>query len=80
MTTLKELAEHGYCSIPEYDLPNEQVEQNGRLWWACTCTVRNWNIRKTGLSTTKKGAKKYAAYLVLCEHYKLPDEFDKSND
>ena len=65
--TLKELAEHGYCSIPEYDLSDEQVEQNGRLWWACTCAVRNWNIRKTGLSTTKKGAKKYAAYLEAGE-------------
>lgn len=80
VTTLKELAEHGYCSIPKYDLSDEQVEQNGRLWWACTCTVRNWNIRKTVLSTTKKGAKKYAAYQVLCEHYDLPDEFDESND
>lgn len=80
VTTLKELAEHGNCSIPEYDLPDEQVEQNGRLWWACTCTVRSWNVQKTGLSTTKKGAKRYAAYLVLCEHYGLPDEFEESDE
>lgn len=80
VTTLKELAEHGNCSIPEYDLSDEQVEQDGRLWWACTCTVRSWNIRKTGLATSKKAAKRYAAYLVLCENYGLPDEFDKSDE
>lgn len=79
ITTLKELAEHGNCSVPEYYLPNEQVEQNGHLWWECTCTVRNWNIQKTGLSTSKKEAKKYAAYMVLCEHYELSDEFDENN-
>ena len=80
VTTLKELGEHGNCSIPEYDSPNEQVEKDGRLWWACTCSVRSWNIRKTGLSTSKKGAKRYAAYLVLCERYGLPDEFNESDE
>ena len=80
VSTLKELAEHRRCSIPEYDLPDEQIEQNGRLWWTCTCTVRSWNIRKTGLSISKKAAKRYAAYLVLCEYYGLPDEFDGSDN
>lgn len=80
VTTLKELAEHGICSIPEYDSQSEQVEQNGRLWWCCTCTVRNWSIKKTGLSTSKKAAKRYAAYLVLCEHYDLPNEYDEDDE
>ena len=80
VTTLKELAEHGYCSLPEYYTPDEQVEQNGRLWWACTCSVRSWDIRETGLATSKKDAKKYAAYRVLCERYDLPDEFDDSDE
>ena len=78
VTTLKELAEHGHCSIPEYYLTDEQVENDGRLWWACTCIVRSWNVQKTGLATSKKVAKRYAAYLVLCERYGLSDEFDDS--
>ena len=80
ITTLKELAEHGHCSIPEYNSPDEQVEQNGFFWWACTCTVKSWNIQTTGLSTSKKGAKRYAAYLALCERYGLPNEFDESDE
>ncbi len=80
VTTLKELGEHGTCSIAEYDMPEHQVEHNGHMWWACTCTVRSWNIRKTAFATSKKEAKKYAAYLVLCERYGLPDEFDESNE
>ena len=80
VNTLKELAEHGNCSIPIYDLPCEQIEQNGHLWWACTCVVKSWNVRKTGLASSKKVAKKYAAYLVLCEHYGLTDEFDESDE
>lgn len=80
VTTLKELAEHGNCSIPEYDFSDEQVEKDGRLWWACTCTVGSWNVWKTGLAISKKSAKKYAAYLVLCERYGLPDEFDEIDE
>ena len=75
VTTLKELAEHGICSMPEYDSSVGQVERNGRLWWACTCTVRSWGVQITGLADSKKEAKRYAAYLVLCEHYELSDEF-----
>ncbi len=75
VTTLKELAEQGTCSIPEYDFSDRQVEQDGYLYWSCTCTVRSWGIQETGLASSKKGAKKYAAYLVLCQHYSLPIEF-----
>ncbi len=80
VTTLKELAEHGVCSIPEYYLPDNQVERDGQLWWACTCTIKNWRVQKTGLATSKKIAKRYAAYLVLCEHYNLINEFEEYNE
>ena len=69
VTTLKELAEHGICAKPEYVSSDGQVERNGRLWWSCTCTVRSWNVQKTALADSKKAAKRYAAYLVLCEYY-----------
>ena len=75
ITTLKELGEHGVCSIPEYDLPDEQEYQDGKYWWSCICTVRSWGIKKVGLAPSKKEAKRYAAYMVLCEHYKVHDEF-----
>ena len=75
VTTLKELAEHGICSMPEYDFSDVQVVRDGCLLWACTCTVRSWRIQQTGLADSKKAAKKYAAYLVLCERYGLDDEY-----
>ena len=80
VTTLKELAEHGICTKPEYVSSDGQVERNGRLWWSCTCTVRSWDVQKTGLADSKKAAKRYAAYLVLCEHYQLPDEFVEDDE
>lgn len=77
ITTLKELSEHGICSVPEYDISDEQVEMNdGRMMWECTCYIRSWHIRKTAYATSKKEAKRYAAYLVLCDYYGLPDEFE----
>lgn len=77
VTTLKELAEHGNCSIPEYVLSSRQEERDGRLWWICICTVRSWGIQETVRAISKKEAKRYAAYRVLCSYYGLPDEYDE---
>ena len=77
INTLKEMAEHGRCSIPEYDPSDEMVELNdGRMMWKCTCYVRSWRIEKTAYATSKRLAKKYAAYLVLCDYFNLEDEYD----
>ena len=58
INTLKEMAEHGRCSVPEYYQSDEQVKLNdGRLMWKCTCYVRSWNIQKTAYATSKKLAK-----------------------
>lgn len=74
INTLKELAEHGRCSVPEYYQPNEMVEMNdGRMMWECTCYIRSWAMKHTAYATSKKEAKKYAAYLVLCDFFGLPD-------
>lgn len=76
INTLKEMAEHGRCSIPEYDQPDEMYEmKDGRMMWKCTCYVRSWKIEKTAYATSKKLAKKYAAYLVLCDYFNLKDEY-----
>ncbi|MGI6710913.1 MAG: ribonuclease III domain-containing protein [Bacilli bacterium] len=80
VTTLKELAEKGRCSIPEYDQPDEQVlMRDGRLMWECTCYVRSWAMKHTAYATSKKEAKRYAAYLVLCDFFGLPDEFSEED-
>lgn len=77
INTLKELGEHGKCSIPEYYENEKQVElDDGRIMWACTCLVRSWGIQKTAYGISKKIAKKYSAYLVLCEHYNIKNEFE----
>lgn len=76
VTTLKELAEQGKCSRPEYEISDEPEYIDGQQWWKCICTVRSWGIIKSGYATSKKEAKRYAAYLVLCTHYDLPNEFE----
>lgn len=81
VNTLKEMAEHGRCSIPEYYQSDEQVEiKDGTLMWECTCYIRNWGIQKTAYATSKKGAKRYAAYLVLCDYFGLHDEFSEEDE
>lgn len=81
INTLKEMAEHGRCSVPEYYQSDEQVKINdGRLMWKCTCYVRSWNIQKTAYATSKKLAKKYATYLVLCDYFNICDEFSEDDD
>ena len=80
VTTLKELAEKGRCSIPEYYQEEEQVLMNdGTLMWECTCYIRSWAMKHTAYATSKKEAKRYAAYLVLCDYYGLPDEFSEED-
>lgn len=74
VSTLKELAESGRCSVPQYEIPDEQVYDDGEYWWSCTCYVRSWSIQKTTLSKSKKGAKRYAAYLVLCDFFGIEPE------
>ena len=80
VNTLKELAEHGGCSVPKYDFGTpEQLghDKDGNPIWCCKCTIIN---DKTGISrlvwtSSKKAAKKAAAYLVLCEHFELQNQY-----
>lgn len=74
INTLKELAEQGKCSEPIYEMSDEQVFQDGEYLWSCDCTVNSWHITESALFKSKKGAKKYAAYLVLCTRYNLDVE------
>lgn len=80
VNTLKELAEHGQCSIPKYEFGTPEhlgYDKNGYPIWCCTCSIVN---DKTGIirqvwASSKKAVKKCAAYLVLCEHFQLQNEY-----
>ena len=81
INTLKELAEHGKCSMPQYYQSDEQTyDDDGNPRWECTCRVGSWGIAYTAYDSSKKGAKRYAAYLVLCERYNLPNEYETDED
>lgn len=80
VNTLKELAEHGRCSMPKYEYGTPEhlgYDADGNPRWCCTCSVIS---EKTGItrqvwSTSKKTAKKAAAYLVLCDLFELQNQY-----
>lgn len=83
VNTLKELAEHGGCSFPEYEFDTpEQLghDKDGNPIWGCTCRVVNHNtgIIRQVWASSKKAAKKAAAYLVLCEHFEQQNKYGKN--
>lgn len=72
VTFLKEMAENSVCTMPEYVFVGPDdigYDDDGNPNWFCRCTVKNdvTGIRRCVESTSKKAAKKAAAYLVLCE-------------
>ena len=62
--------------MPEYDMPEDQVYDNdGNPRWKCSCYIRSYSLEETAYATSKKVAKKYAAYLCLCNILGLEDEY-----
>lgn len=53
---------------------------DGRLMWKCTCYIRNWVMKPIAYVTSKKEAKRYAAYLVLYDYFRLPDELAEEDN
>lgn len=71
ITVLKELAEHGWCSMPQYLFSDDSVKnENGDSVWTCVCYIRSHNITSTVETTSKKFAKKYAAFDAICKMLK----------
>lgn len=73
ITKLKEMAEKGQCTMPKYEFTGPEYigyDENGNPKWVCHCSVINdkTGIIRSVFATSKKDAKKAAAYLVLCEH------------
>jgi len=80
VNTLKELAEHGRCSMPEYEYGTPEhlgYDEDGNPRWCCTCFVisEKTGIKRQVWSTSKKSAKKAASYLVLCDLYELQNQY-----
>lgn len=75
VSTLKELAEHGECSVPVYEAFGPDsigYAPSGAPRWAIRCTVAEWGLVRVVTAGSKQMAKRYAAWLVLCAHYGLP--------
>ncbi len=80
VTNLKELAENGQCTMPKYEFTGPEYigyDSNGNPKWACSCVIINDKIGLTKLvyATSKKDAKKAAAYLILCEHLGMQNKY-----
>jgi ribonuclease-3 len=80
VTVLKELAEHGKCSAPTYDYWGPDAlgyDQDGNPKWAVGCCIVNseTGIKRSVLASSKKDAKKAAAYLVLCDHFEVQNQY-----
>lgn len=80
ISTLKEIAESGQCTMPIYDFAGPDsigYDRNGNPKWFCTCRIKNDKIGLTKMvyASSKKDAKKAAAYLILCEHLGMQNKY-----
>ena len=75
INTLQELAQKGYCSMPEYDMPEDQVyDREGNPLWKCTSFLRSPYMTETSYKSSKKLAIKMAAYKCICNICGLEEE------
>ncbi len=81
VSTLKELSEQGRCSVPVYEYGSPEdlgYDENGNPRWVCTCKVAEWALIRQVWASSKKLAKKYAAYLILCDHFEFCNEYGEN--
>ena len=78
INVLQELAQKGWISMPEYKFEEKpEYDSDGTAWWTCTCKVKNYAVEETAHATSKKEAKKYAAYLCICCIMGYKDRYSK---
>lgn len=80
ITTLKEMAENGACTMPDYEFTGPEIlgyDNDGNPIWQCSCVIINEKIGLTKIvrANSKKDAKKAAAYLILCEHLGMQNKY-----
>ena len=64
VSQLEILARRGYFSIPEYEF-SQTLDGNGNPVWTAECRIRGYGKRFKKTSSSKKGAKKDAAFSML---------------
>jgi ribonuclease-3 len=58
-------------------LPEDQVyDYSDNPRWQCEFTIRGHSVEETAYATSKKTAKKYAAYLCICNICGLKDQYE----
>ena len=55
-------------------------DYNGNPRWVATCSIRSHVIAETAYATSKKVAKKYAAYLCICNICGLEDQYENEEN
>ena len=68
---LETLSRRGYFSIPTYDF-EQKYDNNGNPIWRCACNIEQIDVCCDAESSTKKDAKKLAAFEML--EYVLSEE------
>ena len=61
---LETLARRGYFSLPEYKF-DQSYDNNGNPVWVCTCSIEEYERPSKAKSSSKKEAKKSAAFKML---------------
>lgn len=80
VTVLKELAEKEKCSMPKYDFAGPECfgyDKDGNPIWHGLGSIVNdiGGISRGVCTSSKKDAKKAVAYLLLCEHFQIQNQY-----
>ena len=80
VSQLKECAEKQIFTVEEYEFTGPEYlgyDEDGNPIWACKCSIINdiTSITRSVLASSKKDAKKAVAYLLLCEHYQVQNQY-----
>ncbi len=77
INVLQELAQKGYISMPKYYYEDEpKYDEEGNLEWICNCDVESERYYYPGKASSKKLAKKKAAYRAICAICGLFNKYD----
>lgn len=85
ISVLKEIAERGGCTMPQYNFTGPEYigyDEEGNPKWGCCCSIINdkLGLSKLVYASSKKDAKKAAAYLILCEHLCMQNKYGPNSD
>lgn len=75
INTLQELAQKKYISMPNYSYNGPKYDENGKPVWECQCKLKDKKITVVIDGSSKKFAKKKAAYLTICEMFHLKPKY-----